>query len=116
MVTLSWILGLVSILGGAGTIAALVFAPAIAVPILERIVKVLLGCAVCLWVSLVIFTALGSYWYGRHGEYERGHTAAIAEIAAEDAQAIARAVEKRNAWKECRTNSGTWDQTTGECK
>ena len=114
--TLSWILGIVSVLGVAGTVAALVFVPAIAVPIIERIVRVLLGCAVCMWVSLLIFTALGSYWYGRHGQYERGHTAAIAEIAAEDQAAIARAVEKRAAWKECRASNGTWDQTTGDCK
>jgi hypothetical protein len=116
MVVLTWVLAAVSALGVAGAAAAFIFVPTIAMPIAEKVVKVLLGCAVCLWVSLVIFTALGSYWYGRHGEYDKGHTAAIAEIAAEDEAAVTHALEKRNVWKDCKARSGTWDQSTGDCK
>jgi hypothetical protein len=112
----TWILGAVSVLGVAGTVAAFIFFPTIAAPIAGKVTQVLLGCKACLIAAAFVCIALGSYWYGRHGEYDKGHTAAVAEIAAEDAQALARATEKRAEWKKCRTNNGTWNQSTGECK
>lgn len=116
MVTLTWVLTIISALGVAGTVAAMVFVPTVAIPILTRITTALLGCKICLVVMLLIGTALGSYWYGRHGQYERGHAAAIAEIAAEDETAINHATEKREVWRQCRASNGSWDQSTGECK
>lgn len=116
MVILTWVLSAVSVLGVGGAVAAMVFFPTVAVPVAEKIVQWLLGCAACLWVALVVLGALSSYWYGRHGQYERGHAAAVAEIAAEDEKAIANALEKRDVWQKCHDANGTWDQTTGDCK
>ena|SRR6266851_5426563 len=111
----TWVLAAVSVLGVGGTIAAFIFVPTIAAPIASKVVAVLLGCKTCLLVAAFVAVALGSYWYGRHGEYDKGHTAAVAEIAAEDANAIKNALDARNVWKECQTKNGTWNQSTGEC-
>lgn len=116
MVFLTWVLGVVSALGIGGTVAAFIFFPTIAAPILEKVTTAVLACKTCLIVAALVGVALGSYWYGRHGEYDKGHVAAIAEIASEDAATIANARSARNAWKECRDKSGTWDQTKGRCK
>lgn len=111
----TWILAAVSVLGTGGAIAAFVFFPTIAAPILEKVVGVLLACKTCLVVGLLVAASLGSYWYGRHGEYDKGHKAAIAAIAAEDAAVLKDANEKRAVWKDCRARNGAWDQSTGEC-
>lgn len=116
MVILTWILSVVGVLGVGGTVVAMIFFPTVAVPILAKITSTLLGCKTCLIVAAFVAVALGSYWYGRNGEYDKGHTAAVAEIAAEDDAAISRALDKRNAWKECKARSGTWNQSTGTCK
>lgn len=116
MVILTWIVSIVGVLGIGGTVAAFIFFPTVAVPVVEKITQAVLACKVCLVVGALVAVALGSYWYGRHGEYSRGHMAAIAEIAAEDAKTLANATEKRNVWKECRARNGTWNQSTGECK
>lgn len=50
-----------------------------------------------------------------HKVYEEGHEAALTEIAQENDEAIARALAKRNVWKDCRDRGGTWDQTSGTC-
>lgn len=116
MVIATWILAAVSALGLTGTIVALIFFPTVAAPILSKVTDTVLKCKICLVVAVLVIVALGSFWYGRRGEYERGHTAAIAEIASENAAALAQAVEKRSVWKECRAREGHWDQSTGECK
>ena len=116
MVVLTWLLAIVGTLGVGGTIAAFVFFPTVSMPIAEKVVSVLLGCKPCLIAAAFVAVALTSYWYGRHGEYDKGHTAAIAEIAAEDQAALAHALEKRGEWQKCRERNGTWDQTTGACK
>lgn len=116
MVILTWVLGAVSVLGVGGAVAAFIFFPTVVVPIIESVLRVLLGCKWCLIAAAFVAVTLASYWYGRSGQYERGYTAAIAEIAAEDASTIKAATEKRDVWKQCRANSGTWDQATGECK
>lgn len=116
MVVLTWILGVVGTLGVAGTVAAFIFFPAIAAPIASKITTALLACKTCLVVAALVGVALGSFWYGREGEYGKGHKAAIAEIASENAETIASAVACRNVWKECRARNGVWDQATGDCK
>lgn len=116
MVILTWILAAVSTLGVGGAVAAMVFFPTVAVPILQSVVRAVLACKVCLIVLGAVVLALSSYWYGRHGQYERGHAAAVAEIAAEDEAAVAHALEKRGEWQKCHDGNGTWDQTTGDCK
>lgn len=116
MVILTWILGAVSVLGVGGTIAAFIFFPTVAVPVLSKVTEAVLACRVCLEIAACVALALGSFWYGYAGRYERGHAAAIAEIASENAIALKDATEKRAVWKECVARSGTWDQTTGACK
>lgn len=116
MVILTWVLSIVSVLGFAGTVAAFIFFPTVAVPIVEKVTQAVLACKACLVVAALVAVALGSYWYGRRGEYSRGHTAAIAEVASEDAATLAKATEKRAVWQECRARDGAWNQSTGECK
>lgn len=116
MVILTWVLAAVSVLGVGGTIAAFIFFPTVAVPVLQKAVATVLACKACLVVVALVAVALASFWYGRRGEYQAGHTAAIAEIAAEDAATLSAAREKRAVWQECRTRGGEWNQTTGECK
>lgn len=115
-VAATWVLSVVSVLGVAGTVAAFIFFPAVAAPIVGKVTSAVLGCKTCLVVAALVVASLSSYWYGRHGEYEKGHAAAIAAIASEDAAALKLATEKRAAWKECRQRDGEWDQTRGECK
>lgn len=116
MVVLTWLLGAVSVLGVGGTIAGFIFFPTVVAPIVAKITEKVLACKVCLVVAALVGVALGSFWYGREGEYDKGHVAAIAAIAAEDAATIADATEKRNVWKDCRARNGVWNQATGECK
>jgi hypothetical protein len=112
----TWVLGVVSALGVTGTIAAFIFFPTVAAPILGKVMQAVLACKTCLVVAALVGVALGSYWYGRHGEYDKGHAAAIAAIASEDAATIANALASRNVWKECRARNGVWNQATGDCK
>ena len=116
MTFISWALAVTSVLGLGWTIAAAVFFPTITMPIIEKIMAALLGCKWCLIVAAFVLSVLASYWYGHHGEYAKGYDAALSAIAAEDAAAIQRATEKRAVWQECHQRSGTWDQSTGECK
>lgn len=116
MVILTWLLGIVSVLGVGGSIAAFVFFPTVAVPVIEKIVTAVLGCKSCLIALAFVVSIVVSFWYGRHGEYAKGYEKALSDIAAEDAAAIERATQMRSVWKECRLNSGEWDQSTGECK
>lgn len=112
----TWVLSIASVLGVAGTIAAFIFVPSVAAPILAKVTTAVLACKTCLVVAALVAASLGSYWYGRHGEYDKGHRAAVAEIASEDASVLKDATAKRALWQECRARSGKWDQTTGECK
>jgi hypothetical protein len=116
MVILTWVLSVMSVLGIGGAIVAAVFFPTVAMPVIEKIVQVLLGCTKCLIAMAFVVSVVGSYWYGHHGEYAKGYDAALSDIAAENDAAIQRATEKRSVWKECRARDGQWDQSTGECK
>jgi hypothetical protein len=116
MVILTWVLSAISVLGVAGTVVAFIFFPTVAAPILAKVTQTLLACKTCLVVAALVITALASFWYGREGEYDKGHTAAIAEIASEDAAVLKSATEKRAVWQECKAHDGEWNQSTGECK
>ncbi len=116
MVILTWVLAAVSTFGVAGAVVGFIFFPTIVAPILSKVTQEVLACKTCLIATALVVTALGSFWYGREGEYDNGHAAAIAAIASEDAATIARAVAKRNVWKECRARNGAWNQATGDCK
>lgn len=116
MVALSWILGIVSAFGIGGTIAAYVFFPTVAVPVIEKIFASVLACKACLIALAFVVSVVAAFWYGHHGEYAKGYDAALSAIAAEDSAAIQRATEKRSVWKECRARDGEWNQSTAECK
>lgn len=112
----TWLLGIVSVLGLGGTVVAFVFFPLTAMPILEKVLSAALACKKCLYIAAFVLSALGAYWCGYHGEYNKGYDGALAKIAAEDSDAIQRATEMRSVWKECRAHNGEWNQSTGECK
>lgn len=113
----TWLIGILGVAGTAAAVAAVVFlGPAAFIGIVQPILVKFITCMKCVAVTVFVLATVGSYWVGRYGEYKRGHTAAIAEIAAEDAQTIASATEKRNVWSECKARNGQWDQSTGECK
>jgi apolipoprotein N-acyltransferase len=66
MKALSWILGVVSVLGVAGAIAAIVLVPAVAMPILQNIVARILSCRPCLYAVAIIAACITSWWFGHH--------------------------------------------------
>lgn len=67
-------------------------------------------------VAGIAVTAIGSGLAVYHHEvYQSGYDTALSDIAEENAETIARAVAKRNVWRECQSRGGAWDQTTGRC-
>lgn len=65
---LTWFLGIASVLGVGGSIAAIVLTGGAALPIIERILLSILRCTPCMVVVALIGAVLGGYWYGRHEE------------------------------------------------
>lgn len=61
-----WVLGIVSALGIAGTIAAAVFFPAVVIPVLQNLVSWLLRCRPCLYALAVAVLMAVSWWLGHH--------------------------------------------------
>lgn len=61
---------------------------------------------------LAVGTAYG-IWHMKI--YNRGYTAAIAAIAAQDKRAIDAAKTARNTYRLCIDGGGKWNQSTGEC-
>lgn len=66
-------------------------------------------------IGVLLASLLTAYGVWHHKVYRSGYTRAIADIAAEDEKAIARATEKRSVWSDCRARNGRWDQSTGTC-
>lgn len=115
-VVATWLIGALGVVGALVVVGAVIYlTPAIALPAIANILGRFIKCAWCIAAIVFVLATVNAYWVGRLGEYSRGHTAAIAEIAAGDAKAIAAATEKRNAWKLCRARGAQWDQTTGAC-
>jgi hypothetical protein len=69
-----------------------------------------LGIIVALFVGVSTISGVAYYKI-----WSRGYQHALLDIAKPDAQAIARATEFRNAWRQCRDSGMRWDQTTGQC-
>jgi hypothetical protein len=63
---LVWILGIVGTLGVAGTIAACVFAPAVAIPIVQSVIGATLKCKPCLMALAIIAALFIGALYGSH--------------------------------------------------
>ena len=63
-------------------------------------------------VLLMLSAAYGVWHYK---VYQRGYQRALADIAAEDRQAIAGATELRKTFRACRERAGRWIQSEGKC-
>jgi hypothetical protein len=61
-----WILGIVGVLGVAGTIAAAVLFPAVVIPVLESIVAFIMKCKPCLYAIALIAACSAAWWHGHH--------------------------------------------------
>lgn len=66
MVALTWILSVVGALGVGGAIAAAVFFPAVAIPLLQSIVARVIACKPCLYALALIGACFASWWLGHH--------------------------------------------------
>lgn len=116
MVVLTWAIGVFGVGGAAvATVAVVALGPAAVLAALQPILSRFFACSRCIAAVVFVLAAVGAYWVGREGEYERGHRAALAEIAAEDEGAIGEATALRETWKACRGRGGQWDQTAGHC-
>jgi hypothetical protein len=65
MISLTWILGIVSVLGVGGTIAAYFLIPAF-IPVLQSLVAALLRCKPCLYGIAAVLAVLAAFWGGHH--------------------------------------------------
>jgi apolipoprotein N-acyltransferase len=65
MITLTWILGIVSTLGIGGVIAAYFLLPA-AAPLITSAVRALLRCRPCLYALAILAALLAAFWSGHH--------------------------------------------------
>lgn len=66
MTTLLWVVGGLGVFGVTGVIAACVFVPAVAIPILRQIGLYIAGCKVCLVVLAIIVALIVGYFTGHH--------------------------------------------------
>jgi hypothetical protein len=69
--------------------------------------------AIAAGLAIAVVTIYG-LWH--HEVFHAGYTKALADIAAEDSQAIERATGMRATWQACRARNGRWDQATGACQ
>lgn len=67
-------------------------------------------------ILAVVIAAIGAGGTIYYKIWSRGYERALTDIAKQDAKAIAKATEYRNAWRECRDGGLRWDQSTGKCE
>ena len=65
-IVLSWVVGIVAVLGPIGAVAAFFFIPTVAVPIMQAVTIRFLACRACLLIVAFTLGVLGSYWVGRY--------------------------------------------------
>lgn len=65
---LFWIISAVASLGIVGTIVACILVPAVAIPIVQSVVRYIIGCKPCLAAMAIFVAAFGGYLYGGHVE------------------------------------------------
>lgn len=109
-------LGIAAVVGPVGAIAALVFAPAVALPILQGAATRFIHCKVCIVTAAFVISSVVSFWIGSHDAYHRGVDDTIAKIARNDARLVARATAARGKLKDCQAQNKEWDQSTGGCR
>lgn len=109
-------LAIAAVVGPVGAIAALIFAPAVAMPILTRVITHFLDCKVCIVAAVLVIASVVSFWIGSHDAYHRGVDDTVAKIARADAKLVARAMAARAKLKDCQAQNKEWDQSTGGCR
>jgi len=62
---LTWLLGLAATIGPLAVILGVIFAPAIAIPLVSSIATRFFACTRCMIAAAAIFACIGSYWIGR---------------------------------------------------
>lgn len=66
MMVLTWMAGIVGVLGVGGAIAAAIAFPTVAIPLLQSIVARIISCRPCLYILLFVGACWGSWWFGHH--------------------------------------------------
>lgn len=59
--------------------------------------------------------AAGGTWWSVH-QYNKGYSAAVAAIAAQDGEAVNAVNAVRDTMRECRATGGLWSQASGVCQ
>jgi uncharacterized membrane protein len=113
---LTILIGVVSVLGPLGAIAAIIFAPAIALPVIRSAIGTFLACRWCVLIAAVLVACVASYWIGRTGAYNKGVDDTVERVARGDAKVVDRARHARAKLQECREQGLRVDQTTGACR
>lgn len=63
-VVLTWLLAAVATFGPVAVILGLIFAPAVAVPLISSIASRLFACTRCIMAIVAVLMCIGSYWVG----------------------------------------------------
>lgn len=85
MSTSMWVITAISTLGIVGTIAACILVPAVAIPILQSVVRFILGCKFCMAVLAAVALLFAGALYGAHVEKAKCRAQALAaELAAKN--------------------------------
>jgi hypothetical protein len=79
-IILTWIVGIVAVLGPIGAIAAFFLIPTVAVPIMTKFATAFLGCTRCVVATVFVIAGVGSYWVGH---YDAASDCKEAQIAAQ---------------------------------
>jgi high-affinity Fe2+/Pb2+ permease len=116
MIAFTWIAGIVGVLGVAGAIAAMIFVPAVAIPIMQNFVAWILKCKPCLYATAAIALCVGSWWWGHHQAFGEGYNKAIAAIAAKDKGALDAVHEATKKVDECAGSGREWNTVDGVCR
>jgi hypothetical protein len=66
MIALTWIAGIVGVLGVGGAVAAAIAFPTVVIPVLQSIVSQILKCKPCLCAIILIGACWASWWFGHH--------------------------------------------------
>jgi hypothetical protein len=82
--------------------------------ILLFFIETKLGRTIAISAAIVIGIGVGWLTFSNH-YFNKGWTAALHAVAAQDAKAISEAQHAREAVKQCRDGGGTWDVSNGVC-
>lgn len=103
-VVLTWLLGLAATLGPVAVIAAVIFIPAVAIPLISSIAKRFLECLWCIVAVVAVLMCVGSYWVG-HWDAESDCRAGELEAKLRNARIDAENAEKSKQDESNRANA-----------